>query len=144
MLQSIILEFSKTASQVAKNVTKKNFWDFFSSIHASLKLLYSLCFLTYMKMVNITWFYGPGPTTFAHKVYNSTTFLPQSFELKMTYFQRWHFQTKDLAISCWVYRIWNNGSISTVKVSKQPDWSPWHDRIICKWRHCLHSGQKSI
>ena len=57
MLQSIILEFSKTASLVAKNVTKKTFEIFFSSIHASLKLLYSLCFLTYMKMVNSSWFY---------------------------------------------------------------------------------------
>ena len=61
---------------------------FFSSIHASLKLLYSLCFLTYMKMVNSTWFYGPGTTTFAHKVFILTTFVTQSFDLKMTYFQK--------------------------------------------------------
>ena len=73
---------------------------FFSSIHTSLKLLYSLCFSIYMKMVNSTWFYGPGTTTFAHKVFISTTFihkilisttfLTQSFNFKMTYFRRRH------------------------------------------------------
>ena len=57
-----------TASLVAKNVTKKTFEFFFSSIHASWKLLYSLRFSTYMKMVNNTWFYGPGATTFTDKV----------------------------------------------------------------------------
>merc|ERR1711895_277820 len=56
-------------------------------IHASRKLLYSLCFLTYMKMVNTTWFYGPRTTTFAHKVFISITFVKQSFDLKMTYFR---------------------------------------------------------
>merc|ERR1712101_30823 len=100
MLQPIILEFSKTASLVAKNVTKKTFEIFFSSIHASLKLLYSLCFLTYMKMVNSTWFFGLGTTTFAHKVFISTTFVTQSFNLKITYFCCWHSQTKDLGTSC--------------------------------------------
>ena len=59
---------SATDSLVAKNITKKTFEVFFSSIHASQKLLYSLCFSTYMKMVNSTWFYGPGTTTFTHKV----------------------------------------------------------------------------
>merc|ERR1712089_71160 len=87
MLQSVILEFSKTASLVAKNITKKNFEIFYSSIHASLKMLYSLCFLTYMKMVNSIWFFGPGTTTFAHKVFILTSFVTQSFYLKMTYFR---------------------------------------------------------
>ena len=90
-LQSIILEFSKTASLVPKNVTKKTFEIFFNSIYASLKLLYSLCFSTYMKMVNSIWFYGPGTTTFAHKVFISTTFVTQSFDLKMTYFLKVYF-----------------------------------------------------
>ena len=40
------------------------------------------------------------------------------------------------------YKIWNNGWILIFKVSKQSYWSVQHDRIICKWRHCLHSGQK--
>ena len=40
---------------------------------------------------------------------------------------------KDLVISCWVYRLWNNGRILMFKVSKQPYRSPQHDRIICKW-----------
>ena len=56
-----------TTSIVVKMELKK-LEIFFSSIHASRKLLYSLCFSTYMKMVNSTWFYGPGATTFAHKV----------------------------------------------------------------------------
>ena len=99
-LQSIILEFSKTASLVAKNVNKKTFEIFFSSIHASLKLLYSLCFLTYMKMVNSTWFYGPGTTTFAHKVFISTTFVTQSFDLKMTYFHHRHSLRKSALFRC--------------------------------------------
>ena len=51
--------------------------------------------------------------------------------------------TKDLATSCWVYKISNNGRILMFKVSKWPYQSPRHDRIICKWHHCLHSGQKS-
>ena len=50
--------------------------------------------------------------------------------------------TKDLVTSCWVYRISNNGRILMFKVSKRPYQSPWHNRIICKWYHCLHSGQK--
>ena len=50
--------------------------------------------------------------------------------------------TKDLATSCWVYRIWNNGRILLFKVSNWPYRSPQHDRIICKWRHFLDSGQK--
>ena len=100
MLQSIILEFSKTASLVAKNVTKKTFEIFFSSIHASLKLLYSLCFLTYMKMVNSTWFFGPGTTTFAHKVFILTTFVTQSFDLKMTYFRHRHSRRKLALFRC--------------------------------------------
>merc|ERR1712112_333532 len=57
-------------------------------IHASRKLLYSLRFLTYMKMVNSTWFYGPRTTTFALKVFISTTFVTQSFDLKMPYFRK--------------------------------------------------------
>ena len=100
MLQSIILEFSKNASLVAKNVTKKFFLDFYSSIHASLKLLYSLCFLTYMKMVNSTWFFGPGTTTFAHKVFISTTFVTQCFDLKMTYFRHRHSRRKSALFRC--------------------------------------------
>ena len=98
MLQSIISEFSKTASLVAKNVTKKTFEPFFSSIHASLKLLYSLYFSTYMKMVNSIWFYRPGTTTFAHKVFISTTFVTQSFDLKMTYFR--HSRRKSALFRC--------------------------------------------
>merc|ERR1712237_262917 len=99
-LQSIILEFSKTSSLVAKNETKKTFKVFFSSIHASLKLLYSLCFLTYMKMVNSTWFYGPGTTNFAHKVFISTTFVTQSFYLKITYFHHRHSRRKSALFRC--------------------------------------------
>ena len=93
-LQSIILEFSKTASLVAKNITKKTFEIFFSLIHASLKLIYSLCFSTYIKMVNSTWFYGPGTTTFTHKVFILTTLVTQSFDLKMTNFRHWHSRLK--------------------------------------------------
>ena len=73
---------------------------FFSSIHASLKLLYSLCFLTYMKMVNSTWFFGPGTTTFAHKVFILTTFVTQSFDLKMTYFRHRHSRRKLALFRC--------------------------------------------
>jgi len=73
---------------------------FFSSIHASPKSLYSLCFSTYMKTVNITWFYGPGATTFAHKVLISTTFVTQSFDFKMTYFRRRHSRRKSLLFKC--------------------------------------------
>ena len=76
-----------------KSGTKQTWWKvgfFFSSIHASWKLLYSHYFSSYMKMVNSTWFYGPGSTTFAHKVLISTTFVTQSFDLKMTYFCCWH------------------------------------------------------
>ena len=51
-------------------------------------------------------------------------------------------RTKDLSTSCSVYRIWNNGWISTFKVSKRLYRSPLHDRIICKWRQCLLGGQK--
>ena len=47
-----------------------------------------------MKMVNSTWFYGPGTTTFAHKVFISTTFVTQSFDLKMTYFRCQHLRQK--------------------------------------------------
>ena len=79
---------------------KKNFWDFFSSIHVSLKLLYSLCFLTYMKMVNSKWFYGPGTTTFAHTVFISPTFVTQSFNLKMTYFRHRHSRRKSALFRC--------------------------------------------
>ena len=68
----------------------KKISDIFSSIHASKKLLYSLCFSKYMKMVNSTCFYGHGTTTFAHKVLISTTFVTQSFDLKMTYFRCRH------------------------------------------------------
>ena len=100
-LQTIILEFSKPASLVTKNVTKENFWDFFfSSIHASLKFIYSLCFLTYMKMVDSTWFYGLGTTTFAHKDFISKTFVTQSFDFKMTYFRRRHSRQKLLLFRC--------------------------------------------
>ena len=70
------------------------------SIHASLKLLYSLCFLTYMKMVNSTWFFGPGTTTFAHKVFILTTFVTQSFDLKMTYFRHRHSRRKSALFRC--------------------------------------------
>ena len=66
---------------VVKNWTKKTFE---SSIHASQKLLYSLRFSIYMKMVNSTWFYGSGETTFAHKFFISTTFATQSFDLKLS------------------------------------------------------------
>ena len=52
--------------------------------------------------------------------------------------------TKDLATSCWVYRISNNGRILMFKVSKRPYRSPLHDRIICKWRQCLLGGQNVI
>merc|ERR1711867_248963 len=38
-------------------------------------------------MVNSTWFNGLGTTTFAHKVFISTTFVTQCFDLKMTYFR---------------------------------------------------------
>ena len=44
---------------VVKNGTKKTFEVFFSSKHASRKLLYSLCLSTYMKMVSIILYYGP-------------------------------------------------------------------------------------
>merc|ERR1712163_84900 len=73
---------------------------FYSSIHASLKLLYSLSFLTYMKMVNSTWFFGPGTTTFAHKVFILTTFVTQSFDLKMTYFRHRHSRRKLALFRC--------------------------------------------
>ena len=79
-----------TTSMVVKNRTKKTFEIFFSSIHASRKLLYSLHFSTYMKMVNSTHFYRSGTTTFTHKVLISTTFVKQSFDLKMTCFHHWH------------------------------------------------------
>merc|ERR1712112_591724 len=69
-------------------------------IHASRKLLYSLRFLTYMKMVNSTWFYGPRTTTFALKVFISTTFVTQSFDLKMTYFRK--IRTTLIAISAYL------------------------------------------
>ena len=104
------LEFSKTAYLVAKNVTKKTFEIFFSSLHASLKLLYSLCFLTYMKMVNSTWFYGPGTTTFAHKVFISTTFVTQSFDLKMTYFCHW--QSQSLKVYFWILLLRRGPKVS--------------------------------
>merc|ERR1712089_37302 len=42
-------------------------------------------------MVNSKWFFSPGTTTFAHKVFISTTFVTQSFDLKMTYFRHRHF-----------------------------------------------------
>ena len=44
-----------------------------------------------MKMVNSIWFYGPGMTTFTHKVFILTTFVTQSFDLKMTYFPKIYF-----------------------------------------------------
>ena len=44
---------------VVKKGTKKTFEVFFGSKHASQKLLYSLHFSTYMKMVNRILFYGP-------------------------------------------------------------------------------------
>ena len=50
--------------------------------------------------------------------------------------------TKDLATSCSVNRIWNNRRILTFRVSKWSYWSPPHDRIISRWRHFLHGGQK--
>ena len=43
---------------------------------------------------------------------------------------------------CSAYISWYNGRILMFKVSKQPYWSPLHDRIICKWRQCLLGGQK--
>ena len=33
------------------------------------------------------------------------------------------------------YKIWENGRIFTFKLSKQPCWCVWHDRIIFKWYH---------
>ena len=42
-------------------------------------------------MVNSIWFYGPSMTTFAHKVFISTTFVTQSFDLKMTNFLKVYF-----------------------------------------------------
>ena len=50
--------------------------------------------------------------------------------------------TKDLATSCWVYRIWKNGQILMFKVSKWLSQFSWHDRVIWKWRHCLTGGPK--
>ena len=77
-----------TTPLVVKSGTKQTWWKvgFFSSIHASQKLLYSLCFSTYMKMVNSTWFYGPSAKTLAHKVFISTTFVTQSFDLRFPIF----------------------------------------------------------
>ena len=65
-----IVSFSSgaTTSMVVKNGTKKNFWGFSSSTHDSWKLLYSLCFSSYIKMVNSKWFHEPRAATFAHKV----------------------------------------------------------------------------
>ena len=39
------------------------------------------------------------------------------------------------------YRIWNNGQILMLKVSKQQHRSPWYDRINCKWHHYLPFDQ---
>ena len=47
-----------------------------------------------MKIVNRTWFYGLRTTTFAHKVFILTTFVTQSFDLKMTYLRCWHSRQK--------------------------------------------------
>ena len=116
-LQSIIFEFKKTTSLVAKNVTKKNFWDFSSSIYTSLKLLYSLCFSTYIKIVHSTWFYGPSTTTLTHKIFIWTMFVTQSFGLKITYFGYLHSKQKMPPPSL-LNRIWNNVCILTLKVSK--------------------------
>ena len=38
-------------------------------------------------------------------------------------------------------RIWNKGLILMVKLSKQLHQSPWYDRIIYRWCHCLPGGQ---
>ena len=51
-------------------------------------------------------------------------------------------RTKDLVTSCSVHRIWNNGWILMFKVSKRLYQIAHHDRIICKWCHCLPGGQK--
>ena len=75
---------------VVKNWTKKTFEIFFSSMHASQKLLYSLRYSTYMKIVNSTWFYGSATITFTQKIFIWTTFVTQSFDLKMTIFCQWH------------------------------------------------------
>ena len=89
-----------TTSMVVKMELKKTFEIFFSSIHASQKLLYSLHFSTYKKMVNSTRFYGPSTTTFAHKVLISTTFVTKSFDFKMTYFLCWYSKHKLLIFRC--------------------------------------------
>ena len=87
-------------SLVAKNETKKTFDLFFTSIHASRKLLYSLCFSKYMKIINSTLFYGPRTTTFEHRVFISTTFITQSFVFKMTYFHCQYLRRKSLLFRC--------------------------------------------
>ena len=125
---------------MAKNVTKKTFEIFLSSIHASLKLLYSLCFSTYVKIVHSTWFYGPSTTTLTYKVFIWTMFVTQSFGLKITYFGHLHWQQK-MPPPCLLYRIWNNVQILTFKVSKWLYPSSWYDRNIAKWRQCLLSIQ---
>ena len=111
-----------------------------SSIHASLKLLYSLCFSTYIKIVYSTWFYGPSTTTLTYKVFIWTMFVTQSFGLKITYFGHLHWLQK-MSPPCLLYRIWNNVQILTFKVSKWLYPSSWYDRNIGKWRQCLLSIQ---
>ena len=111
-----------------------------SSIHASLKLLYSLCFSTYIKIVYSTWFYWPSTTTLTYKVFIWTMFVTQSFGFKITYFGHLHWQQK-MPPPCLLYRIWNNVRILTFKVSKWLYPSSWYDRNIGKWRQCLLSIQ---
>ena len=111
-----------------------------SSIHASLKLLYSLCFSTYIKIVYSTWFYWPSTTTLTYKVFIWTMFVTQSFGFKITYFGHLHWQQK-MPPPCLLYRIWNYVRILTFKVSKWLYPSSWYDRNIGKWRQCLLSIQ---
>ena len=51
-------------------------------------------------MVNSTWFYDLGTTTFAHKVFIMITFVTQSFDFKMTYFCHWLSRQKLLLFRC--------------------------------------------
>ena len=67
-----------TTSMVVK-IELNFFWYFFCSIHASWKLLYSLCFSRYISIINNTWFYGHGTTTFAQIFFYSNKFCDTKF-----------------------------------------------------------------
>ena len=88
-----------TTSMVVK-IELNFFLIFFCSIHASWKLLYSLCFSRYISIINNTWFYGHGTTTFAQIFFIQISFVTQSFDLKMTYFRRWLSRQKLLLFKC--------------------------------------------